>query len=292
MQDFNGLLNQITAWSRWQAAAGLAAYDNTFSTAIGGYPSGATVLSASLPGRVWISTADNNTTNPDTGSAANWLALMLASDVLSIIPTSPAAGTRGVITFAASQTWNVPATVYFLKRVTVWGAGGGGGGSAGSTGAGSGGGGGGYQISFNIPVTPGQQIAITIGAGGLGGGAGAQIGNGAPGGTTSFGAFFSILGGGAGSAGNNGGQYQAAGAGGAVGSGNVNVAGTNGGLAFTIGTTPVGGIGGAAAFGGGSPSLNIGTAGSAGNFPGGGGNAGSAGGYGGQGAGAFIIVEY
>ena len=68
--DFNGILNQITAWSRWQNAAGPVAYDGTFSTAIGGYPKGA-FLTTAAGGGWWLSLVDNNTSNPDTGGA-NW----------------------------------------------------------------------------------------------------------------------------------------------------------------------------------------------------------------------------
>jgi hypothetical protein len=67
--DFNGLLNQISAWNQWQNAGGLVPYDATFQTAIGGYPIGATIESATATGTIWVSTADNNTTNPDTGGA-------------------------------------------------------------------------------------------------------------------------------------------------------------------------------------------------------------------------------
>lgn len=73
-QDFNGLLYQISAWNQWQAAGGPVKFDATFSTAIGGYPNGAEVLSATTAGLWWRSTADNNTTNPDSGGAG-WTAL-------------------------------------------------------------------------------------------------------------------------------------------------------------------------------------------------------------------------
>lgn len=72
-QDFNGLLNQITAWNRWQAAGGPVKWDSAFSAAIGGYPQGATVMSATTAGLFWLSLADNNATNPDAGGA-NWRA--------------------------------------------------------------------------------------------------------------------------------------------------------------------------------------------------------------------------
>jgi len=71
--DFNGILNQTTAVARWIQAGGLSVYDATFSTAIGGYPSGAVLVRAD-GGGFWISTADDNTTDPDTGGAG-WNAL-------------------------------------------------------------------------------------------------------------------------------------------------------------------------------------------------------------------------
>ena len=71
IKDFNGVLQYETAWSQWHQAGGPISYDSTFSTAIGGYPKGAFLLS-STGNFHWISTADNNTTNPDGGSPANW----------------------------------------------------------------------------------------------------------------------------------------------------------------------------------------------------------------------------
>ena len=71
-QDFNGILNEITAIQQWQEAGGFFAYDSTFSTTIGGYPKGAILQSTSFNG-FWTSTAENNTTNPDSGGAG-WVA--------------------------------------------------------------------------------------------------------------------------------------------------------------------------------------------------------------------------
>src|SRR6478735_5788761 len=73
MQDFNGILNIVTAWLQWYQAGGPIAYDATFQTSIGGYPSGARVLSRVTPGAVWRSIVENNTTNPDAGGAG-WVA--------------------------------------------------------------------------------------------------------------------------------------------------------------------------------------------------------------------------
>jgi len=69
--DFNGILNEITANIRWWGAGGYPKRDATFSAAIGGYPNGAILQSADNTG-YWISTADNNTSNPDA-DGANWL---------------------------------------------------------------------------------------------------------------------------------------------------------------------------------------------------------------------------
>lgn len=69
-QDANGILNIITLWLQWvQAGGGVPTYDSSFQSAIGGYPKGCVVGSATNVGVIWISTADNNTTNPDTGGA-------------------------------------------------------------------------------------------------------------------------------------------------------------------------------------------------------------------------------
>jgi len=80
--DFNGILNQLSAWARWMAAGGVAVYDATFQTAIGGYPRGAVVGSAATPGRSYRSTAENNMTNPDA-SGAGWMFIdqLIAQDL-------------------------------------------------------------------------------------------------------------------------------------------------------------------------------------------------------------------
>lgn len=69
--DFNGLLNQMSAWTRWQAAGGPVPYDGTFSTDIGGYPKGA-VVKALAEGYYWYSTTDENVTDPEAGGAGWW----------------------------------------------------------------------------------------------------------------------------------------------------------------------------------------------------------------------------
>ena len=71
--DMNGILKEITAIQQWQEAGGFFPYDSSFSTTIGGYPKGAILQSANTAG-LWVSTVENNTSNPDTGGAG-WTSL-------------------------------------------------------------------------------------------------------------------------------------------------------------------------------------------------------------------------
>lgn len=82
--DFNGILRQITQWNQWQGAGGLTEFDSAFSTAIGGYPKGAIVLSASTAGLIFVSTVDDNTNDPDS-DVTGWSPLAQAgsADVVS-----------------------------------------------------------------------------------------------------------------------------------------------------------------------------------------------------------------
>lgn len=72
-QDFNGILNFLSAATRWAQAGAGYPYDAAFSSAVGGYPKGATLVMATGNG-YWMSTVENNTSNPDTGGAG-WIAL-------------------------------------------------------------------------------------------------------------------------------------------------------------------------------------------------------------------------
>ena len=92
-QDFNGIFKQLSQWSQWQKAGGPVFYDSAFASGgNGGYPNGAIVMSAVVPGDHWMSTADNNTTNPDAGGA-NWVQapgeIPIGTPVQSIIATVP-----------------------------------------------------------------------------------------------------------------------------------------------------------------------------------------------------------
>lgn len=66
--DFNGIFKQVTEWLRWvQAGGGVPYFDPGFAAEIGGYPRGAFLQATSGAGNFWISIADNNSANPDTG---------------------------------------------------------------------------------------------------------------------------------------------------------------------------------------------------------------------------------
>jgi hypothetical protein len=124
-QDFNGLLEQITAGLQWLQAGGLAQYNSTLQTAIGGYPNGAVLIKASGNG-FWISTADNNVTDPDTGGAGwnDLLAIYVKNDghtygisitgnaaTATTANTATSALTAGSATTATTATTAASATV-------------------------------------------------------------------------------------------------------------------------------------------------------------------------------------
>jgi hypothetical protein len=72
-QDANGILRQITQWSRWQNAGASVRFDAAFAAAIGGYPEGS-VLRATGGAFFWQCTLDDNTNDPDAGGAG-WIAM-------------------------------------------------------------------------------------------------------------------------------------------------------------------------------------------------------------------------
>lgn len=83
-RDFNGIFNQITAWQQWGQAGGPITYDATFQTTIGGYPKSAIIQSATVAGKFWMSTTENNITDPDA-SGAGWTAWTFGSGLTSAI---------------------------------------------------------------------------------------------------------------------------------------------------------------------------------------------------------------
>ena len=92
-QDMNGILNQITEIQQWEQAGGGWQFDVNFAAEIGGYPQGAILNSKVVLGRQWLSTVDNNLTDPDSASATNWTTpagqLPVGTPVPSFSPSVP-----------------------------------------------------------------------------------------------------------------------------------------------------------------------------------------------------------
>lgn len=66
--DMNGVLFEMTAIARWLASGAGFAYDAAWAadSDVGGYPKGARVMRSDGVG-YWLNTAENNTTDPETG---------------------------------------------------------------------------------------------------------------------------------------------------------------------------------------------------------------------------------
>ncbi len=115
-QDMNGILNEITAWIQWGNAGAPVVYDATFSAAIGGYPKG-TILTSVVGGSWWLSTAENNLSNPDTGGAG-WLYLAYGLTYAGN-PNGNVAGvaaTNGAL--AASLLWDTVHSLLWICTTT------------------------------------------------------------------------------------------------------------------------------------------------------------------------------
>lgn len=240
-RDFNGILNFLTAWARWQSAGAPIVYDPTFQASVGGYPMGAVVASAVTLGIFWISTVENNATNPDAGGAG-WRKHALAGGMI------------GYRVFTASATYT-PTPGTQSVEVTVVGAGGAGGGTAAMSSTqfagGSGGGSGAWLSSFLTSGFSGTTITIGVG------GAAATGGNGGDGGNSSFGSL--VAGGGKGGvlgAATSIGSCQVGGAGGSVSGGNrIASAGAGGGASICFSNTnQLSGFGGSTPYGAGGAS--------------------------------------
>lgn len=122
-QDFNGLMLQTTAGVQWSQVGGEPVYSSAFSTAIGGYPNGAILQSADGTG-FWRSTADNNTSNPDTGGA-NWLPMFFSTSASialtnANVTLSAAQYSKPIIVLTGTLTGNVVLTFpAFTQQWTV-----------------------------------------------------------------------------------------------------------------------------------------------------------------------------
>ncbi|MGG6193070.1 gp53-like domain-containing protein [Pantoea allii] len=69
-QDINQILYELSNLARWSSAGALNKFDSSFSTSIGGYPKGATIIGDD-GSSFYQSTIDNNTNNPNS-STTGW----------------------------------------------------------------------------------------------------------------------------------------------------------------------------------------------------------------------------
>ena len=140
-------------------------------------------------------------TAPTATAGTNTTQIATTAFVLANVPlAAPTSWVNQQVFTPGSYTFTVPEGIYFV-RVQMWSGGGGGGGGTdgGSSGDPPQGACGGSFVQKIISVTPGEQFSVVSGAGGV---AGASLGtiadDGGTGGTSSFGAVFSVLGGGGG----------------------------------------------------------------------------------------------
>ena len=122
-KDMNGILNEITAAAQWMQSGGCPVYNATLSAAIGGYPNGAVLQKSASGGGFWISTVDNNATNPDIGGAG-WIPYNPAAVIVTVpltntnVTLSVAQYSASIITLTGTLTGNV--ILYFPAVVGEW----------------------------------------------------------------------------------------------------------------------------------------------------------------------------
>lgn len=118
--DFNGLLNQSTAWDRWYSAGGPLKYDSVFSAVIGGYAQGAVVASNVLLGKLWLSLVDDNTTDPDSTSSANWVTPPGMADTGDVGWRATAESRYGWVKANAQTIGNASSNATALADASTW----------------------------------------------------------------------------------------------------------------------------------------------------------------------------
>ncbi|WHB31178.1 tail fiber protein [Xanthomonas phage NEB7] len=113
LEDMNGGLNQMSRGAWWPMLGGRWPYDATFAAdaAINGYPQGALLPSADGLGN-WVSTAENNTANPDADSTG-WVpgafygATALTNQTGGTVTLVPAQAGKRRITVSGTLTSNL-----------------------------------------------------------------------------------------------------------------------------------------------------------------------------------------
>lgn len=155
INDFNGILQYLTAWARWFQAGGPILSDTTFQAAIGGYPAGAVITSRFNWAQQWINSLENNPNDPDTTTGNNgW----------TPFPVKPQPFFRVI---NGSFSVYVPNGIT-QAMITLIGAGGGGGACDGAINSG-GGGAGAIVIKYVTGLVGGNTFFGQVGLGGTGG---------------------------------------------------------------------------------------------------------------------------
>lgn len=126
LEDFNGAMNQLSRIIWWTMGGGPLPYDATWATDINvnGYANGAIIRTADLYGN-WISTADNNTVNPDT-VGTNWVPgynygeLSLTGQTGGTVTLTPAQAVKRSMSIDGALTSNLTVIVpTWLQEWTV-----------------------------------------------------------------------------------------------------------------------------------------------------------------------------
>lgn len=113
-QDFNQIFYELASIARWAGAGGNYLFDSAFSTAVSGYPVGATVLSSDGAG-FWLNGTNGNTTNPEAADSTltGWVPVdHVGSTVItglsaSNVTLSSLQAAKDVITLAGTLTANI-----------------------------------------------------------------------------------------------------------------------------------------------------------------------------------------
>lgn len=133
-QDFNGILNSLSAVARWSAAGGTYTYDAAFASSVhtGGYPFGALIRKENGTG-FWICTTANTTSNPDTGGTGwqdffTWLSVNAPGPIAYVnAPGGISSKIYLVDTSSGAFTLTLPATpstgmaITFIDAAATWG---------------------------------------------------------------------------------------------------------------------------------------------------------------------------
>lgn len=123
--NFNEAFFRCSSWNQWQSLGGPVGYNSTLSAATTGYPQGALLSAANILGGFWLSSNDNNVTDPDTGGGgwtfvkpASWGAILTGAGTanaitvtLSPAPLSLASVVGSTLKFTVAQANTGPATI-------------------------------------------------------------------------------------------------------------------------------------------------------------------------------------